>query len=169
MSPGTAQEYQNEKTERAAGLISYSEATRYTLSKRIEAEKWCKANNKALPKHTLYPRTKGFIACVQKLRQTPHVNAVYDMTIAYAKDDKLFQAPPTFWQTLYQPHLNKTWRFFVHVERHELRHLPHHTDQLAKWLEDRWIEKGERLDRLKDQLAKGLPWESDASSTKKLD
>ncbi|KAF2172857.1 hypothetical protein M409DRAFT_49376 [Zasmidium cellare ATCC 36951] len=150
-------------------LISYSEATRFTQSKRIEAEKWCKANDKPLPKHTLYPRTKGFIASVQKLRQTPHVKAVYDMTIAYAKDDKLFQAPPTFWQTLYQPHLNKNWKFFVHVERHELQKLPRDTDQLARWLEERWIEKGERLEQLRDRLAKGLPWEGDRPDTKKLD
>lgn len=106
---------------------------------------------------------------MQKLRQTPHVNAVYDMTIAYAKDDRLFQAPPTFWQTIYRPNLNKTWSFFVHVERHELKSLPHDTDQLARWLEDRWMEKGERLEALREQLARGLPWKGDHFVTKKLD
>lgn len=106
---------------------------------------------------------------MQKLRQTPHVKAVYDMTIAYAKDDKLFQAPPTFWQTIYRPNLNNSWRFFVHVERHELQSLPHDTDRLARWLEDRWMEKGERLEMLRDQLTKGLPWKSDTSNAKKLD
>ena len=139
------------------GLIAYSEGTRLTSAKRAEAAEWCKANNKSLPKHTLYPRTRGFIACVQRLRQAPHVKAVYDVTVAYAKGDS-FQNPPTFSQSLYLPRLDKEWKFFVHVERHLLHELPHTDDELAQWLEDRWIEKGERLELLRNRLAHGLPW-----------
>jgi len=149
-------------------LIAYSEATRFTKSKRVEAEKWCEANNKALGQHVLYPRTKGFIASVQKLRQAPHVKAVYDLTIAYAKGDKLFMTPPSFMQTLLEPRLDKRWRFFVHIDRHELKDLPHEDEQLATWLETRWVEKGQRLERLRESLAKALPW-TDGMSDPKLE
>lgn len=139
------------------GLIAYSEATRYTPSKRLEAEAWCRAHNKRLGPHVLYPRTKGFVACVQKLRSAPHVKAVYDVTVAYARHNGLFQHPPTFAQTLLMPCLSEEWTFFVHVERHALEGLPTQERELAQWLEDRWVEKGERLEVLRKRLESRLP------------
>lgn len=147
-------------------LISFSEATRYTASKRQEAERWCEANNRSLGQHLLYPRTKGFTACVQKLRQAPHVKAVYDVTIAYANRDEILQSPPTFWQTLSTPDLNRDWRFYVHVDRFDLEQLPSQEDELAKWLEQRWVQKGERLERLQACLSQRLPWRKDESASK---
>lgn len=43
--------------------------------------------------HLLYPRTKGFVATVQRIRHAPHVKAVYDLTIAYQHNGKFFEAP----------------------------------------------------------------------------
>ena len=140
------------------GLVAYSEATRYTAKKRLEAEAWCKANDKRLGKHLLYPRMRGFIACVQKLRTAPHVTAVYDVTVAYAKDDKVFQNPPTFGQTLLHPRLGEEWRFYTHVERHAISDLPRTDEELAQWLEDCWVRKGERLERLRLALEEGRSW-----------
>ena len=142
------------------GLISYSEATRYTTAKRLEAEAWCRTSNRRMPQHTLYPRTKGFIASVQILRNAPHVSAVYDCTVAYAKDNgNLFQAPPNFAQSIMVPNLHKEWRFFVHVKRYPIEELPRTDDEIARWLEDRWVEKGELLEVLRQKQQKGLPWE----------
>jgi len=99
---------------------------------------------------------------VQTLRKAQHVEAVYDVTVAYAKisatGDPVFQSPPTFAETLSMPKLNEQWRFFVHVERHPLDELPRTDQDLAQWLEDRWVEKGERLEELRQRLSKGLPW-----------
>ena len=120
---------------------------------------WCKANGKALGKHVLYPRTKGFITCVQKLRAAPHVKSVLDLTIAYAQNGKMFQVPPSFVQTVLQPRLSERWRFYVHVERFELGQLPETDAGLAAWLEQRWVVKGERLELLRQRLVKGLPWD----------
>ncbi|EME38027.1 hypothetical protein DOTSEDRAFT_75999 [Dothistroma septosporum NZE10] len=139
-------------------LVSYSEATRFTAAKRAAAEKWCQANNKPLGKHVLYPRTKGFVACVQKLRRAAHVKAVYDVTIAYAKDGRVFQAAPTFVQTLARPHLDQDWTFYVHVDRYELSELPTEDEQLVQWLESRWLDKGGRLEQLNQRLLKNEPW-----------
>ncbi|EMC93525.1 hypothetical protein BAUCODRAFT_75703 [Baudoinia panamericana UAMH 10762] len=139
-------------------LIAYSEGSRYTNWRRDEAEAWCRSHDKRLGKHVLYPRTKGFLACVHNLRKAPHVKAVYDVTIAYAKHEKVFQQPPLFQETVTIPDLDKEWRFFVHVDRYTLSDLPSTDEKLARWLEDRWVEKGERLELLRQQLVKGLPW-----------
>jgi 1-acyl-sn-glycerol-3-phosphate acyltransferase len=150
-------------TNITTGLIAYSEATRYTAAKRLEAEAWCRTNNKRLGDHLLYPRTKGFVACVQKLRNAPHMQAVYDVTIAYAKKDgsgNIFQQPPKFIDTVMIPNLDEHWRSYVHVDRFSLEDLPTTDEKLAQWLEERWVEKGERLETLNQSLAKGLPWES---------
>lgn len=175
---------------RDIGLISYSEATRYTPQKRLEAELWCEQHNKRLGQHLLYPRTKGFIACVQQLRQAPHVKAVYDVTIAYARirtpsshtnssttmpptngaGPKMvngakaargieFMVPPTFLQTVLTPRLDREWRFFVHLERFAIEDLPQGEEDLAAWLEERWVEKGERLERSRGLLVEGREWD----------
>lgn len=101
----------------------------------------------------------GFVACVQTLRSTPQVNAVYDVTIAYAKGNK-FRAAPTFAESIMTPRLDRKWRLFVHVDRHPIEELPKSDNELTQWLEDRWMEKGERLEYLRQRLEKGLPWES---------
>ncbi|KAI5276151.1 hypothetical protein E4T47_01016 [Aureobasidium subglaciale] len=138
-------------------LVSFSEGTRYRPKKHAEATRWCEANGKPPPQHTLHPRTKGFVATVQQLRQTPHVKAVYDITIAYAEDDK-FMSPPSFFKTIFQPNLAHRYRMYAHVQRYELISLPYTDAEIAQWLEDRWVEKGRRLANLKKQLVYGEPW-----------
>lgn len=47
---------------------------------------------------------------------------------------------------------------YVHVDRHVLQDLPHEEHELALWLEDRWVEKGERLERLRQSLLSKASW-----------
>lgn len=91
------------------------------------------------------------------MRRSPHVKAIYDVTIAYARKHK-FMAPPTFLETLMLPHLDQKWDFYVHVERHAIEELPMTDDELAKWLEDRWMEKGDRLEILRTRHERGQSW-----------
>lgn len=132
------------------GLISFSEATRYTPQKYKETEAWCRDNDRRLPKHLLYPRTKGFITTVQHLRKAPHVKAVYDFTIAYQHRNRFHEAPD-MWETLKLPNISSGhgYKFHVHARRFALEELPHTDEELAKWLEQRWIEKGEWLEEKK--------------------
>lgn len=139
-------------TDATTGLISYSEATRYTPKKYAQAVEWCKANDKPIPQHVLYPRTRGFVAQVLELRKSQHVKAVYDCTIGYVKNGSFMQAP-SMWQTLSTPHLDKQHQFRVHVDRYPLDELPVGEQELAQWLESRWMEKGERLERWRIGLA----------------
>lgn len=156
-------------TDLAVGIISFSEATRFTQEKYQDSQAWCKKNDRPQPLHLLYPRTKGFVATVQHLRQAPHVKAVYDLTIAYQRRRRdagagadagvgsgvdidagegwsLFQEAPTMWQTLSAGDLASTYRFHVHARRFPLEDLPQGDEGLAKWLEERWVEKGRWLE-----------------------
>jgi len=129
-------------------LISYSEATRYTPKKYEETKIWCKAIDRPLPIHLLYPRTKGFISTVQHLRKAKHMKAVYDVTIAYSHKNKFLEAP-TIWETLSMSDISGYggYKFHVDVQRFDLEDLPLTDPELAKWLENRWIIKGEWLDK----------------------
>ena len=114
-----------------------------------------------MPKHTLYPRTKGFIATVRQLRDSQEVKAVYDVTIAYANGSK-FLVTPTFWQSLSCSGFGRSdWKFHAHVDRYPIDTLPWNDADLATWLEKRWIEKGERLEDLRDESARGVEWSND--------
>ncbi|KAF3358097.1 hypothetical protein VDGD_03215 [Verticillium dahliae] len=135
-------------------LVSFSEATRFTKKKYEQSIAWCKEAGRPQPKHLLYPRTKGFITMVQHLRQAPHVKAVYDLTIAYQHGDE-WHAEPTMWDTLSVPGLSDRlgYRFHVHVRRFPLESLPEKDEDLAKWLEERWVEKGEWLEEKRVEWA----------------
>ncbi|KAL7794531.1 hypothetical protein V8C37DRAFT_375900 [Trichoderma ceciliae] len=41
------------------GLISFSEAARFSQDKYQESQAWCKRTDRPHPMHLLYPRTKG--------------------------------------------------------------------------------------------------------------
>lgn len=129
------------------GLISFSEATRFSKTKHEASEAWCKKTDRPHPLHLLYPRTKGFVATVQHLRKAPHVKAVYDFTIAYQHGDR-FQKAPSMWNTLSMPRLSEQagFKFHVHARRFPIESLPQCDGDLAKWLEQRWLEKGEWLE-----------------------
>ncbi|KAI6353297.1 hypothetical protein MCOR25_009051 [Pyricularia grisea] len=137
-------------------LVSFSEATRFTPKKYEESKQWCATNGKPQPKHLLYPRTKGFIATVQHLRHASHVKAVYDLAIAYQKDGSWMVAP-VFWDTLSVPGLSAPgphgFRFHVHVRRFPIEELPQSDADLARWLEQRWVDKGEWLEGLRQRWA----------------
>ncbi|KAI1142686.1 1-acyl-sn-glycerol-3-phosphate acyltransferase [Hypoxylon sp. FL0543] len=135
-------------------LISFSEATRFTPKKYEESRIWCQQNGRPQPLHLLYPRTKGFVTTVKHLRKAPHIKAVYDFTIAYQRNDR-FHVAPNMWETLKLPDLSGSqgYRFHIHARRYPLEDLPHTDEELAKWLEQRWIEKGEWLEAMKAEWA----------------
>ena len=141
-----------------SGLISYSEATRFTPQKYLETVQWCKSKGKPVPKYTLWPRTRGFVASVKALRESSSVSAIYDLTIAYAHEGR-FQEAPTFTQSLFEADLGKSYRFHVHVERFDIQALANLDDaQLATWLEQRWMEKSKKLQELQHMLGDGKDW-----------
>jgi hypothetical protein len=83
------------------------------------------------------------------------MKAVYDMTIAYEHNHKFLEAP-TIWESLANGDLSgkKGYKFHVHVRRYILADLPETEAELAKWLETRWIEKGEYLEEKREEWAR---------------
>ncbi|KAL1620499.1 hypothetical protein SLS56_009621 [Neofusicoccum ribis] len=151
----------NPATPPAAGLIAYSEGTRYTPARHAAAVAHCQAHGKPLPRHTLTPRPRGFAATVGALRRTPHVRQVLDVTIAYARGSEFMAAPP-FWETVANGDLKGDgYRFYAHVDRFEMSELPEGEEELGRWLEARWVEKGERLEGLRVALERGESWKGD--------
>ncbi|KAL0254307.1 hypothetical protein SLS55_009781 [Diplodia seriata] len=90
-----------------------------------------------------------------------HIPAVLDITIAYARDREFMRAPP-FWDTVAHADLKAAgYRFYAHVQRWDMAALPEGDEALAKWLEERWVEKGERLEELRRVVEEGGEWVGD--------
>ncbi|KAB2577780.1 Phospholipid/glycerol acyltransferase [Lasiodiplodia theobromae] len=156
-------------------LISYSEGTRFTPARHAAAVSYRAAGNKPPPPspYLLVPRPRGFAATVTALRRgsvessgiaaNSHVRAVLDVTIAYAHGSKFMQAPP-FWETIANGNLSRGpsgYRFYAHVNRWDMDQLPEGEEALAEWLEERWKDKGKRLEELKTMLDRGEEWVGD--------
>lgn len=111
-----------------------------------------------MPKYALYPRTKGFVATIKELRISSSIRAVYDITIAYAQGNRFLEAP-SIWKTLSEPKLDRDWKFHVHAERFDIEEFAAMTDaEIASWLENRWVEKSETLERFHDALVSADGW-----------
>ena len=89
---------------------------------------------------------------------------MYDLTIAYARDLTFLEAP-SIWQAWSEPHLSNRRKFHIHAEKHPISTLPSSDEELAKWLEDRWIEKGARLEKMKNDLEHGVDWDGSSKKT----
>lgn len=77
------------------------------------------------------------------------------MTIAYSHQNKWHEAP-TIWKSLSCGDLSgkRGYKFHVHAKRFPLDELPETDAELAKWLETRWIEKGEFLEEKREEWAR---------------
>jgi hypothetical protein len=62
---------------------------------------------------------------------------------------------PAMWDTLSVPHLSdkEGFRFHIHARRFYIDSLPEKDEELAKWLENVWVEKGEILEKKKAEWA----------------
>jgi hypothetical protein len=79
------------------------------------------------------------------------------------------------WETVSTPALSDSptaggrgYRFHVHARRFPLEDLPTDDDGLAKWLEQRWVEKGEWLDKKKEEWGAMENHGEDPSTKKEL-
>jgi 1-acyl-sn-glycerol-3-phosphate acyltransferase len=115
-------------------LVSFVEGTRLTLPKLEAAQHYARQNGLREPRQTLVPRSKGFAASVEGLRN--HIDAVYDLTIAYEG------GVPSLWQFI----KGMVERVHMHVRRFPIAELPDSTDGLRDWLFARFEEKDRLLE-----------------------
>ena len=120
-------------------LISFSEGTRLTPEKLARSQRYAEEHGLYAPRHVQVPRTKGFVATVEGLRD--HVEAVYDLTLGYK------QGVPTLWQFIkgYVP------RAHLHVRRYTIDTVPTDPEELSDWLLERFREKDELLEHYYDK------------------
>lgn len=115
-------------------FVTFPEGTRLTEAKADASRRYAEEHGVTPMRHVLIPRTKGFVASIQGLRN--HLDAVYDVTIGYER------GVPTLWQ--YINGLVK--RAHMHVRRYPVQALPEDDDALATWLLDRFRAKDALLD-----------------------
>lgn len=122
-------------------LISFSEGTRITPAKLAKSQAYAREHGLPEPRHTLLPRTKGFVATVEGLRD--HVTAVYDLTLGYER------GVPTLTQFVkgYVP------RAHLHARRYPVETLPTDEEGLGEWIRARFREKDDLLDHFYAQDA----------------
>ena len=120
-------------------LVSFVEGTRARLHKIEASREYALSRGLEPLEHVLLPRTKGFAATVEGLRE--HVSAVYDLTIGYE------EGVPTLWQYI----KGSVQRTHVHVRRFPIEELPALEEDIRQWLLDRWTEKDQLLGRYYEQ------------------
>jgi hypothetical protein len=116
-------------------LVSFLEGTRLTPKKLAASQAFAKERGQYVPKHTLVPRTKGFVFTMTGLRQ--HLDSVYDVTIGYETS-----RPPS----LFNCFAGDVKRLDVHVRRYAAASLPTDEEALATWALERFREKDELLE-----------------------
>ncbi|KAJ1551000.1 hypothetical protein HK096_003742 [Nowakowskiella sp. JEL0078] len=134
-------------------IISYLEGTRQTPEKLEESQAFARQRGLPILKNIMLPRTKGFIATVNTLRNS-HVQAIYDLTIAYSHNTEGFQAYPHVVR-LHTGAL-KEYNFHIHMRRFLIEDIPQDDEELSKWLIKRWEEKDQILQQLRENWTDGL-------------
>ncbi|WOL18090.1 hypothetical protein Cni_G26883 [Canna indica] len=114
-------------------LVVFPEGTDYTEKKCVKSQQFAAENGLPILQNVLLPKTKGFCACLESLRNS--LDAVYDITIAYKHRcptliDNIFGVDPS--------------EVHIHAQQLLLHDIPTSEKEIAKWLIERF--------RLKDQL-----------------
>lgn len=163
-------------------VASFLEGSRLTASKLAASQKFMLGRGLPLLSNVMMPRTKGFIACVNKFRGT-HVKCVYgktgtpvdicpcsmmshflptgcflvsfpDFTFAYYHRTKGFGVPPDLVR-VHTGRLSPEYKFHVHVRRYQIDDLPTDDEKLSEWVVQKYVEKDAFLEKMKDS------WTSD--------
>ncbi len=115
-------------------MVSFVEGTRSTRDKIERSQGFARARGRQVFQHVLNPRTKGFSASVHGLGD--HIAAVYDLTIGYEG------GVPTIWQHF----TGAVDIVHLHVRRFPAEELPILENELADWLNARFVEKDQLLE-----------------------
>jgi len=119
-------------------VVSFLEGTRRTPAKLAKSQEYARTQSLPVPQHTLVPRTKGFAATVQGLRD--HLDAVYDVTIAY----------PGRVPSLVDCFACRVERVEIRFRRYTIDRLPVTPEGLADWAHARFTEKDVALATFQD-------------------
>ncbi|KAD4888769.1 hypothetical protein R6Q59_034336 [Mikania micrantha] len=122
-------------------LAVFPEGTDFTEQKCIKSQQYAAENGLPILNNVLLPKTRGFHACVEILRDS--LDAVYDLTIAYKN------RCPTFMDNVYGVEPSEV---HVHVRRISLEEIPVSENECNTWLLERFHQKDQLLS---DFIARG--------------
>jgi len=118
-------------------MLLFPEGTRITPEKLLRSQEIAKEKNFAVPRHTLLPRPRGFLAAMDGLRNC--VDAIYVVTIGYERGcSSLMDYIQGRMRTIH-----------LHVKRYPVRELPLDSLALDQWLRDRYIEVDKRMEKFR--------------------
>ncbi|GAB4853931.1 Probable 1-acyl-sn-glycerol-3-phosphate acyltransferase 5 [Ancistrocladus abbreviatus] len=117
-------------------LAIFPEGTDFTEQKCIQSQKYAAENGLPILTNVLLPKTKGFFACLEDLRNC--LDAVYDVTIGYKPHcpfflDNVFGLSPR--------------EVHIHIRRISLNDIPTSEDKVSAWLMDTFHLKDELLSK----------------------
>ncbi|KAF9178338.1 hypothetical protein BGZ50_007817 [Haplosporangium sp. Z 11] len=135
-------------------IASFLEGSRLTPSKLAASQKFMLGRGLPLLSNVMMPRTKGFIACVNKFRGS-HVKCVYDFTFAYYHKTKGFGVPPDLVR-VHTGQLSPEYKFHVHVKRYQIEDLPMDEEKLSEWVVQKYVEKDAFLEQMKESWTDGI-------------
>ncbi len=115
-------------------IVSFVEGTRLRPKKLALSQQHARERGLVPTHHVMIPRTKGFVATTQALRN--HVTAVYDLTIGY------LDGPPTLWQWVQ----GLVPEVHLHTRRFPIETLPTEEKALSDWLLQLFQEKDRLLE-----------------------
>ena len=119
-------------------VISFLEGTRKTPKKLQESQAYAKKMDLPTLNNVLLPRTKGFVATVQSLRD--EITAIYDVTYAY-KGEKV--------PGLRDVAMGRIPDLHFHIRRIPIDKLPTNEKDLTDWCMNVWVEKDDLLEHFK--------------------
>lgn len=132
-------------------LVSFLEGTRRTPEKLARAQAFARDRGLPVPRHTLVPRTKGFVATIEGLRD--HLDAVHDLTIVY----------PDGVPGLLDCFAMRVPRIDVYFRRYAIDELPRDRDRLEAWVRARFEEKDALVDGWSEE--QGFPAAGDGRAS----
>merc|ERR1719427_128678 len=123
-------------------ILIFPEGT--DLSPDNQKKGWKYAERMGLPKynHVLHPRIKGFVWYVQTLRKVGGIQAVHDVTVGYP--DEVITSGSKMLMG-YSPK-----EVMFHVKRYNIEELPTDDEGLSEWINSRWNDKEEMLQKFYD-------------------
>eukprot|EP01083_Nonionella_stella_P311215 1108886_1 len=126
----------------------FPEGTRFDQRKLLDAQQFARDRGYPVYKHLLQPRVKGFSYLTHHLHES--LGCVVDATILYK--DK----PPSVKNVLLNTRFCKY--IHIHLRIYKQKDIPKEIEQLDQWLRDRWTEKDEILQNMKDGFFRFKPF-----------
>ncbi|XP_073124369.1 probable 1-acyl-sn-glycerol-3-phosphate acyltransferase 5 [Henckelia pumila] len=115
-------------------LAVFPEGTDFTEQKCLRSQKYASENGLPILKNVLLPKTKGFYACLENLRES--LDAVYDITIGYR------HRCPSFFDNIFGVDPSEV---HIHVNRVSLGKIPTSEIEVSSWLTNTFSLKDKML------------------------